>query len=368
MKVFLTLATLLITTISFGQIKVDVSGNIFNSGQDSVYLAQFYGTHYVKHFGAKLSKEGNFELKGELPYPDYYVLKVGDDHVNLILRNNSTIKVYGDGKQLNKFANILGSDESSKMNEYLQAVIKWQEKSDSAVQVIQKDPTKQEAINKEMSNEYYKFQGIQKSFISSNPNSAALFPVATSIDPNADFATYESLVKQLDKAFADSPSIQNLKAQYVAFKAERFANDPLAPGKPAPDFEEKMTDGVTSMKLSDLKGQVVLLDFWASWCGPCRRENPNVVALYNKYKDDGFTVMSVSLDKSKEAWMAAIEKDGLTWPNHVSDLKYWSSAAAKMYGVTGIPFTVLIDKEGNIIGTKLRGEELQQELARIFGH
>ena len=122
------------------------------------------------------------------------------------------------------------------------------------------------------------------------------------------------------------------------------------------------------MKLSDLRGKVVLLDFWASWCGPCRRENPAVVALYEKYKDEGFTVMSVSLDKSRDSWIAAIEKDGLSWPNHVSDLQFWSSRVPKMYNVRGIPFTVLIDAEGNIIKTKLRAHQLELELKRIFGH
>jgi thiol-disulfide isomerase/thioredoxin len=127
-------------------------------------------------------------------------------------------------------------------------------------------------------------------------------------------------------------------------------------------------DGKTKMKLSDLRGQIVLLDFWASWCGPCRKENPNVVKLYAKYKDEGFTVMSVSLDKDKAAWEGAIAKDNLTWPNHVSDLQQWSSKVGAIYQVKGIPFTVLIDKEGKIVQTNLRGEALDVELKRIFGH
>jgi thiol-disulfide isomerase/thioredoxin len=121
------------------------------------------------------------------------------------------------------------------------------------------------------------------------------------------------------------------------------------------------------MKLSDLRGKVVLIDFWASWCGPCRKENPNVVKTYAKYKDAGFTVMSVSLDRDRNAWLAAIEKDQLSWPNHVSDLGHWSSRVPQMYGVKGIPFTVLIDQEGKIIKTNLRGEALEAELKKIYG-
>jgi thiol-disulfide isomerase/thioredoxin len=110
-----------------------------------------------------------------------------------------------------------------------------------------------------------------------------------------------------------------------------------------------------------------LIDFWASWCGPCRKENPNVVKLYERYKNAGFTVLSVSLDDNKANWLAAIEKDKLTWPYHVSDLKKWGNEAAKAYQVSGIPFTVLVDKEGNIVDTKLRGVELERALHTIFG-
>jgi thiol-disulfide isomerase/thioredoxin len=121
------------------------------------------------------------------------------------------------------------------------------------------------------------------------------------------------------------------------------------------------------LTLSSLRGQYVLLDFWASWCGPCRKENPNVVKLYNKYKEKGFTVYSVSLDNSKDKWIDAIAKDALTWPNHVSELKGWNTSVLGSYGVTGIPFTVLIDKEGNIVQAHLRGPALESKLQEIFG-
>jgi peroxiredoxin len=136
-------------------------------------------------------------------------------------------------------------------------------------------------------------------------------------------------------------------------------------GEEVPDIISADVNGKT-VSLSSLKGKVVLIDFWASWCGPCRGENPNVVAAYNSYKDKGFTVFSVSLDTNKDQWQAAIAKDGLAWPNHVSDLKGWQSDAAKLYGVKGIPATFLIDQEGKLIATNLRGEELKAKLTELL--
>lgn len=154
-------------------------------------------------------------------------------------------------------------------------------------------------------------------------------------------------------------------------KAKKMATKPVAigtnVGDEAPDIAMEGVDGKT-IKLSSLRGKLVLIDFWASWCGPCRRENPNVVSAYEKYKKakfktaKGFDIFSVSLDQNADAWKGAIQKDGLVWKNHVSDLKGWQNAGAAVYGVTSIPMSFLIDENGIIVAKNLRGLELHKQL------
>ena len=138
----------------------------------------------------------------------------------------------------------------------------------------------------------------------------------------------------------------------------------LITGAVAPDFAQVTPEG-KSLKLSDLRGKYILIDFWASWCGPCRQENPNVVRMYEQYKDKGFDILSVSLDSARDRWLQAIEADKLSW-KHVSDLKGWSNEVAQMYEVSGIPKTFLIDPQGKIIATDLRGPSLEAKLKELF--
>lgn len=369
MKFTAIILLLILTGSAFAQVThVKVSGMIFKTGEDSIYVSQYMGgTDYFDYIGGVLTEDGSFELEGTVPAPNYYVVRFGKRHVPIILRQNSDIKMYGDGRNVDQYLNVVNSQESHDLIEYIRMTSDWQKLSNEAGQKINQNPAMSDSISQVMSAEFNRFKSQKQNFVARHGNSAALYPAFQEINPAEDFATYKSLASQLIKAFPESPMIQQVALDLDKNMQIQEAQNVLAIGKEAPDFEEKKIDG-TTMKLSDLRGNIVLLDFWASWCGPCRKENPAVVKLYEKYKDEGFTIMSVSLDKDKARWEAAILKDGLTWPNHVSDLGFWSSRVPKMYNVRGIPFTVLIDKEGNIIKTKLRAHQLEVELKRIFGH
>ena len=175
------------------------------------------------------------------------------------------------------------------------------------------------------------------------------------------FEQYALLYKQVRDALIDTYPGN----EFVRHLDEKVRGAVLV-GMEAPDIAMADRDG-RERRLSDLRGKVVLIDFWASWCRPCRMENPNVVRLYRQYHDQGLDIFSVSLDNSRDAWLRAIEADGLVWENHVSDLRGWSSAGGRLYGVSSIPATVLVGPDGKVLARNLRGQELENKLKEIFG-
>lgn len=216
----------------------------------------------------------------------------------------------------------------------------------------------QEELDKKYDAASEQLKTIQKGFIVAHPNSLVSLDLIKSLSVyNFDVAEVEPLYNGLSATVKATESAK-------AFAEQIATNKKLAIGAVAPDFTQNNTDG-KPVKLSDFRGKYVLIDFWASWCGPCRGENPNVVKAYNAYKDKNFTILGVSLDNSKDAWLKAIQDDGLVW-NHVSDTRGWQNAVAALYNIRSIPQNLLLDPEGKIVAKNLRGEDLQTKLKEIF--
>jgi peroxiredoxin len=193
--------------------------------------------------------------------------------------------------------------------------------------------------------------------IDKNSDKYASLMAIQALEPDKYSDVYRNLDAGLGKKY---PNDKNVKLFHDVVQSMMATTV----GQPAPDINLPSPEG-KEIALSSLRGKVVLIDFWASWCGPCRKEMPNVVKAYSKFKARGFEIYGVSLDQDKSRWIEAIEKDGITWPQ-VSDLKQWSSEVVRQYNIQGIPFTILLDKEGKILAKNLRGPELEQKLAEVL--
>jgi peroxiredoxin len=246
--------------------------------------------------------------------------------------------VEADAKDLRKTYVVKGSKETALLQDLLQAMDAMQEQGSRLEQRFRAAQTAGKEDSLAVLQE--QFMALQansgkqvKRIIRANPNAfVSTFATASLVNPEEDFAFADSMTAIFEKTMPESPYTKALVTRLGALRN-------LAVGSAAPDITLPSPDG-KDISLSSLRGKYVLVDFWASWCGPCRQENPNVVRMYNKYKDKGFEIFGVSLDESRDKWLKAIAMDKLTWP-HVSDLKGWNSAAAQQYNIQAIPQTLL---------------------------
>lgn len=341
--------------------KVEISGQIGNAPEGVVVLSQFTDSRPKVLDTLEVSPDGQFTYSLEVTTPTFYELNLyGQRIVRLALLDEDVSISYN----FNEPSSLLieGSQDSKEMlkleqlmEEYQLAINKLNEEYYEAM-----SKNDQEAI-KRIQNDAMLLETQQaekvKSMINSMGDSFASLAAVGLLNPKSDFPFIDELISKLNDKYPGTISILQMKQQLDEMRS-------LSVGQVAPDFELPNPDGVM-VKLSDLRGKYVLIDFWAAWCKPCRAENPNVVRLYNQYKDKGFEVFGVSLDRTKEDWVKAISDDKLTW-THVSDLKYFNSAAAELYKIDAIPATYMLDPEGKIIAKDLRGASLENKLAELF--
>jgi peroxiredoxin len=369
-----------------------VDGNVQNAGMRSIYLEQLSHSAINMIDSSKINAKGEFKFSSTIKTEGLFRVRLSGEEQNywlVLLENGSQFKA-----NLNADNYMSSTFTKDKKNDELQAVLKGMQAQqmemgqlNAQYTEMQKSGAGEEQLNVIASQMQQKSmiidQFLQKK-LDSTDNLLLKYYIFSIYLPQVQQGQVQpGFIEKLDKFTKDlntkmpnsayALDFNKIKSQMDGQKAQGAAQaaaaaqaeKATAAGSMAPDFEIPDANG-KKIKLSSLKGKVVLIDFWASWCGPCRRENPNVVAAYNKYNSKGFTVMSVSQDTDKDKWLAAIQKDGLIWSNHVSDLQGNQDASAK-YAIQYIPSTFLVGKDGKIIAKNLRGPALDEELKKIFG-
>lgn len=371
------------------------SGNLLNSAGDTLYLVNISGGNGqpVVIDTAVTDAQGNFGFFNTIPSTGFYNLELNSNSfITLIIDTANPGKLKADAKNLAYSWTVEGSEDNThfrEFNDYATNFHKAKAGMVTTLQMMQKDFEMQANLlgDKKRIDSLEKvvaarFDSIQASamqldsnsrrfihdFVMKHPASLANIPALylqaepqardLLLDPYNNIDLFDTTLQSLKKKYPDAPNVLLLEKQVNSLR-------PLARGGLAPDIALPDPSG-RMVTLSSLRGKVVLLDFWASWCPPCRAELPNVVDAYQKYHAQGFEVFSVSLDSDKAKWLDAIKTDKLSWPYHVSDLAYWKSSVVPLYSIQGIPLTFLLDKDGRIIARGLRGIELQNKLAEIF--
>jgi thiol-disulfide isomerase/thioredoxin len=378
-KLILPLLSSLILFSCGGGGKPKITGTIKNMNGTQLIFEKIDKNAPLALDTVKLDASGKFEFELPAGKADFYRLNLGDNNFIVLCLDstNSNVEITGDGKEFKSNYTVKGSKHSEIIHDFFAALNPLTKIRFDIEQQMRGinfgDTSKVLTLRTQMEETMQKITTLTHDFIDKNPESPALIVMQSFLNPEVELPYFKKIEKAMAKSMPNSVYHNNITSyvsqiefQLQQMKAAKELEGNLKPGTPISDIKLPNPEG-KEIALSSLKGKVVLVDFWASWCGPCRAESPNVLRLYEKYNKKGFEVFSVSLDEKKELWTAAIKADGLKWPYHVSDLAQWNSVVVKQFGITGIPFTLLIDKQGNLIDKGLRGTALEAKLQEIFG-
>ena len=382
MKNFLTLFAvsfaLIVSSCSEKQKSFSIHGTVNHLSQGSkIYLDEMAYSEVTTLDTTTCNDKGEYQLKEFIQHTGLYRVRYGfDKAVFLVLdKNSGDIQIESDTtSSLVSKAVIKGSPASAQFQDFLFQIT---EMGNPIMQLnYQLMDTTKKLSDSTRNNLIHQIDAIEKTvrdyvvaYTDTTENPVlAVFAMSNFLIPDLDKSSFEKFLAKAKSKYTNVPmAVAFCEDVELAFKKMQrkpgeslFENGTLIPEINIPDVNGK------NISLQSLKGKYVLVDFWASWCMPCRKENPNVVEAYNKYKDKGFTVYSISLDDDIEKWKKAIEQDHLSWPYHVSELKGWESEVVHQFGIEGIPTNYLIDKEGIIIASNLRGKELENILAQVI--
>lgn len=342
-----------------------ITGTIDGAGNETVVLQKRIAGGYEVIDSAALDN-GAFTMEGVVEYPQLVNLAVKGKRGGLnFYIENSDITIRGHADSL-YMGSVSGSATQAEFDSFRAM---FDETNASMSEVFDRYRTARMEGNEELASELEKELNtlderqneLRREFIDNHPSSYVTPAIINEMAYYLDAGELEGLLGKLDTSLNKVQSVITMKERLVQLKA-------VAIGQKAPDFTLNDVDGNPVSLYSKLGGdtKLLLLDFWAGWCGPCRQENPNVVKVWKEYNKKGFDVFGVSLDRTREDWLKAIEDDNLTW-THVSDLKFWDCAPARQYAVSAIPANFLLDGNGIIVGHNLRGDALGEKVKELLG-
>jgi peroxiredoxin len=360
-----------------------IEGDMSNASGEKMYLMEITPDGTNKVDSVQLDQDGRFTFEGYTNVAKFFLVQTGPrNSVTLVVEPGDQINLEADVNKLSEQYQVEGSEGSRQIMMLRNRLDNTIASLDSLGRIYRENQGKEDMtalrdrLNKESREIIQEQKAYTKDFIDRNISSLsslmALYqqvgPRSYVLNPQEDFQYFEKVDSALMANYPNSEPVKSLHSQVEEMRkrmeSDQASKQRLSIGNKAPEIALPNPQGDT-VALSELRGDYVLLDFWASWCKPCRVENPNLVKAYKRYSDQNFEIYQVSLDKNRKDWVNAIEKDNLDW-HHVSDLKFWNSSAAQTYNIRSIPANYLLNRKGEIIDKNLRGDALQAKLNEIF--